>query len=115
MVYRDILKKLICDLGIEPLVKVDLPSFVEVTLRKKDDKMIVHILNYIIERKSHRLDTIEETVPLFDKPVSIRLDRKPSCVMLAPDMKELKINWDGLYATFTLNRISGYEIIEVTL
>jgi len=115
MVYRDIIKKLIYDLGIEPFVKADLPSFVEVTLRKKDNKMIVHILNYIIEHKSRRLDTIEETVPLFDKSFGIRLDRKPSCVMLAPNMTELPFDWDGLYATFTVNRIGGYEIIEITL
>jgi len=115
MVCRDILCKLIGDLGVEPLIKADLPTFAETTLRKKDNKIILHILNYIIERKCRRLDTIEETVPLFDRCIGIRLDQKPSCLKLAPGMKGLAFDWDGRYATFTLDKIGGYEIIEVTL
>ena len=114
MIYRDILSKLINDLGVEPLVKADLPSFAEVTLRKKDGRIILHILNYIIERKCRRLDTIEEVIPLFDRRVGVRLDRKPTSVKLAPGMKELAFDWDGRYVTFVLDKIEGYEIVEIT-
>jgi len=113
MVYRDILSRLLADLGVEPLVKADLPSFVEVTLRKKGGKTILHMLNYIIERKCRRLDTIEEMIPLYNRRVSIRLDKKPTSVKLAPDMKDIAFDWDGRYAAFVLDEIGGYEIIEV--
>ena len=112
MICRDILSQLIADLGVRPLIKADLPSFVETTLRRKGDNLVLHILNYIIERKCRRLDTIEETVPLYDRRVALRLDNKPSRLVLAPESKDLAFEWDGEYASFSLEKIEGYEIIE---
>ena len=115
MICRDILNQLMTELGVEPLIKADLPSFAETTLRKKDDKVILHILNYIIERKCRRLDTIEETIPLFNRECRLRLEKKPIGLKLVPEMKELAFEWDGKYITFSPEKIEGYEIIEVTL
>jgi hypothetical protein len=114
MICRDILEKMLDVLGVEPMIKADFPSFVETTLRKKDDKLILHILNYIIERKCRRLDTIEESIPLFDRSVAIRFDKKPACVKRVPSMEEISFDWDGRYATFILDKIEGYEIIELS-
>jgi len=115
MICRDILGKLILDLGVKPFIKTDLPSFAETTLRAKDGKLILHILNYIIERKGRRLDTIEESIPLYGRRIGIRLDGKPAALKLAPSMEGLDFDWDGEYAWFTPEKIGGYEIVEITL
>jgi len=113
MTYRDIIGKLICDLGVEPIVQADLPSFVETTVRTKGGSVIVHLLNYIIERKCRRLDTIEETVPLYNRTIRVKLDRAPARVTLVPAMKDVAFTWDGSRAAFTLDEIRGHEIIEI--
>ena len=115
MVYRDIVGRLMLDLGVAPYVCADLPSFVEATLRKKEGgALILHLLNYIIERKCHRLDTIEETIPLFNRAIRVRAQAAPSRVTLVPSMKKLAFNWDGRYVSFTLDEIRGHEIVEIS-
>ncbi|MCL2060548.1 MAG: beta-galactosidase trimerization domain-containing protein [Oscillospiraceae bacterium] len=113
MVYRDIIEQLIADLGVRPIVEADLPSFVEVTVRKKGDSTIVHLLNYIIERKSRRLDTIEETAPLYNRTLSVECPQRPARVTVVPDMKELALDYSDGRATFTMDIIRGHEIIEI--
>jgi hypothetical protein len=114
MLNRDILREVLNRLEIAPLIKADMPSFVETTLRKTDGTVILHILNYIIERKCRRLDTIEESVPLFNRRVAVRLDKKPSRVKLAPFMEAVDFKWDGRYAEFVLKKVGGYEIVEIS-
>jgi len=111
MVYRSILSQLILRIGIKPLVKADLPSFVEVTLRSRDTETVMHILNYIIEHKSHTLDTIEECIPLFHREIQVRFDNKPQSVSLLPASSEVPFEWSDGYVKFTLDVINGHEMI----
>ena len=113
MTYRDIVGKLIADLGVMPIVQADLPSFVEVTVRTKGENTIIHLLNYIIERKSRRLDTIEESIPLYNRKIRVALNKQPSNVTLVPSCKSVDFAWDGRAAEFTLAEIGGHEMIEI--
>ena len=75
-----IVKKAIEMLMDKPLIKTDLSSTAEVTLRKQDDSYIVHMLNYIPIRKSKQMDIIEEVLPMYNKSISVKCDKKPSKV-----------------------------------
>jgi len=111
--YREIISRLILGAGIKPLIATDLPSFAETTLRRKGSQTILHILNYIIEHKSHTLDTIEETLPLYGRHVSVRLPVKPARAFLAPEKREIGFAWDDEYARFEPERIGGHEMIVI--
>ena len=113
MVYRDIIERLIRDLGVTPIVEAALPSFVEATVRAKGDSMIVHLLNYIIERKCRRLDTIEETVPLYGRTLKVKTGRRPVRVTQVPAMKEIGFEYDGSSVIFTPDEIGGHEMYEI--
>jgi len=113
MICRDIVKQLIITLGVEPMIKTSLPSFAETTLRKKGDNFVLHILNYIVERKSRRLDTIEESIPLYGAGINVRTGREPSAVFIAPGMEKIPFTYAAPYTAFTLEKIGGYEIVEI--
>jgi len=113
MVLRQIIKELLAKLAIRPMVEAQLPSFNEVTVRKLADTYVIHILNYIIERKGHMLDTIEEMVPLHNRPVRVTLDAKPKSVRRWADDTELPFEWDGERVRFVVPEILGHEMILI--
>jgi hypothetical protein len=115
MAYRDIIEKLIGDLGVKPIVEARLPSFTEVTVRDKGDSTIVHLLSYVIERKCRGLDTIEESIPLYDKRMYVRTRKRPVRVTLVPAMTDLEFEYDGEGVRFTIQEMKGHEMIEIAM
>jgi hypothetical protein len=110
-IYKDIIKTCIDLLLDKPLVKSDLPTTVEVTLRKQGARHIVHILNYIIQKKCRSIDIIEEKLPLYNQKIEVRVNAKLGKVYLAPQMKELKFIYDGGYMRTVIPEINGHQII----
>jgi len=116
-VYKEIVANLIEQLGIEPQVKANIPSFVEITTRSKDQYFIVHILNYIIEHKSRTIDTIEEMVPLFNRHMSVKLPERPVRIFIFDSDQQIEndldYSWDGERALFELQEIDGHTMVII--
>lgn len=114
-VYKDILNNLIERLLLKPLVRSDLPAYAEVTVRKLKRSLIVHILNYLVQRKCKQLDTIEEMVPLYDRNIRIRTYVKPLEVRLVPQDIPLPFTYDDGYTSIMIERLYGWTLLEVIL
>jgi hypothetical protein len=112
-VYKDILKRCIENLLDEPLVLADLPSTAEITLRKQNNRYILHVLNYIIQRKCKELDTIEEKWPLYHQCFKVRTEKVPQKIYLAPQLAGLDFRHDGVYAEFEVPEICGHQMIVI--
>lgn len=117
MVYRDIVEDLIGKLGVEPQVRAEVPSYVEITTRTLNQYLVIHILNYIIEHKSRTIDTIEEIAPLYHRHLSVRLAARPVHIYEydADQQAErsLDFTWDGYRATIELPEIHGHTMVIV--
>lgn len=113
MTHREIIKVLLGYLLPEPLVKTDLPAISEMTVRKQEENYIVHILNYVLQKKSKRLEIIEDQYTVVDKVLKVRLDKCPESVVMVPANKELTFTYEDGYAVIELPMISGHTIIEI--
>ncbi len=110
-VYRDIVTHLVDALAGAPLVATDLPTTAEITLRSRDDDLILHVLHYIIQRKCRALETVEEAIPLFDRSFRVRTPVSPRRVVMVPQGDELPFRWmDGL-CSFALPKLDGHQVI----
>ena len=82
--YRLLVRNVIDRLLPEPMLRVDAPTSTETSVTRQGKRTIVHLLQYAPERRTEKLDLIEDIVPLFDVPLSLKLDRGPKKVYLAP-------------------------------
>lgn len=116
-VYKDILCDLIKRLVKRPLVKAELPTFVEVTLRKNMDhstpSTIVHMLTYIIQRKCKQLDTIEEYATIYQPKMQIRVEHKPLSVRIIPQQKDISFSYEDGYVMFQPPCVCGRLMLEI--
>lgn len=69
----------------EPLLRVDAPTSTEATVTKQKSRTIVHLLQYCPERRTKSLDLVEDIVPIFNVPLSLKSEKKPKRVYSAPD------------------------------
>jgi len=115
-VYKDIIGHLITMLIDKPFVRSDLPANAEVIIRENiygRRSTIVHILNYIIQRKCQSLDTIEDVIPMYSKHLEIRCKTCPSAVYVLPQMEKLDFTFDSDYAAFIVPEIKGHTMLEI--
>ena len=99
----------------EQLVTLNAPPCVDMTIRKKEDKLIVHFLNrnsaYPMNLYSGVSEEIEAAGPLA---LSVRMAERPKNVRLAPDTPGLRWNWENgiLRAEIESLRVHNALVIE---
>jgi hypothetical protein len=107
LLVRNCIDKLMPD----PVVKVGAPSTAEVTLTEQPGRKIVHLLHYPAERRGLDLDVVEDIIPLFDIPVSLRLSENPRQVYLAPGLQALDVKYGNGYASVTVPKVVGHAMV----
>ena len=94
-----------------PLVRApEAPSVLETTVLRKGAATIVHLLSFVRERRGD-LDIVEDALPLLDLPISIRMDRPPKRVELAPHGERLDHEYRDGYATVRLTLRDGHGML----
>ena len=115
--HKQMLKACIDALLPRPLIRCQLPTTAEITLRRQSNRIIAHMLHYIIQRKSRTIDLVEEKIPLHNQEIAIRLEKAPSKVYLAlrgatPEQGlELPFEYCDGYARFVVPVIDGHEMV----
>ena len=92
------------------MVEVDGPSTMEVTVMKQGRRTVVHMLQFVAERRTN-LDIVEDVVPLYDVPVSLALKRKPGKVYLAPSGREVEFDFADGCANLVVPEIEGHQMV----
>lgn len=113
-IHREIIRRCIRQLLPDLLVETELPTITEMTVRDNGKAYIIHLLNYVIQKKSKRLDLIEEEYPVIGGKISIRTERRPKRIVLQPEGTELSFEYKKGYAEVQLPVVSGHTMIEVT-
>ncbi len=102
---------LVNELFPEPLVEVLSSPFVDVSLRKLNGTLQVHLVN---TSGDHRNTPIIDSIdPVTDIEVALRLPDKPSRIVCQPEGKELRFKYKGGKAIFKVPSLEIYSIIEV--
>jgi hypothetical protein len=111
--YRLLVRNIIERLMPQPLLRVDAPTTTEATItrQRKLGRTIVHLLQYAPERRTEKLDLIEDIVPLYDVPLSLKLSKAPKKVYLAPSMKEVAFEYLAGHVNLRVPEVHGHAMI----
>jgi hypothetical protein len=109
--YRLLVQNILNRLLPEPLLRVTAPTAVEATVMRQDRRTIVHLLNYAPERRAKDIDIVEDIVPLYNVPVSLRMDRRPKFVSLAPTGEALSFTVHGNRVEVVLPKLPGHAMV----
>ena len=93
------------------LVKTTLPFTAEITLRKQENKTILHMLHYIAERKSRKMDIVDSKIPLYNINVEVKQSEAPQKVYLAPAGKEIPFTFENGYVKVMIPEINGHTML----
>ena len=110
-VYKDLVRNAVGALLPEPLVRAGLPSAGEVTLLAQGRRLVCHLLYYTPQRRSARIDIVEDVVPLYDVPLAVRAGFVPQRVYLAPQGQELAFEQDGAYLRCRVPLVRGHQLV----
>jgi hypothetical protein len=108
---RLLVRNLIDRLLPKPLLRVDAPTSTEATVMRQLNRTIVHLLQYCPERRTKTLDLVEDIVPLFDVPLSLKVSKKPKRVYSAPDEEEIPFDYAGGRVNLLVPEVSGHAMI----
>ena len=101
----------------EPALRVEAPSTLQASLNVQpaQNRQIVHLLHYIPERRGREFDIIEDVVPIFGVPVSVRVGGPVSGVKLAPQGVPVQVHVADGRVEFLIPRIDGHQMVEIVL
>ena len=71
----------------------------------------MHVLYYPAERRTEKLDLIEDVVPLFDVPMSLKLDRAPKTVYSAPDETPVPFEYLAGRVNLRIPEVRGHAMV----
>ncbi len=99
-----------------PLVRHNGPSTLRATLNAQpaEDRLVVHLLHYIPERRSQFIDVIEDVIPLYDVAIEVKVDRPVSYIHCVPQHCVLPFRQNGDdIVKFVVPEINGHLMLEI--
>jgi len=109
--YRLLVRNLLDRLLPEPLLRVDAPSATETSVTRQGKRTIVHVLYYSPERRTEKLDLIEDVVPLFEVPMSLKLGRAPKKVYVAPQATPIPFEYLAGRVNLRVPEVRGHAMV----
>ncbi len=98
----------------QPLVRHGGPSTLFVTLNEQAaaGRQVLHLLHYIPERRGTQFDVIEDVLPLYDVPVSVRVPRAVASVV-AVGSTALPFTAVGDRINLIVPEVMGHQMVEI--
>ena len=100
----------------EPLVRHSGPSTLNVALneQKAQQRLVLHALHYIPERRGVDFDVIEDIIPLYNVSFSVQVGgRTVASVACVPDGTALAFEQKDGRVEFVLPALNGRQMIEI--
>ncbi len=109
--YRILLNNCIELLLPCPIIKDEGPSKLETTVVRKDNTLIIHLISFYPERRAENLDIVEDAFPIVDMPISVKAEKEPERVYLAPKEKDLKYEYRDGYVHTRVTVLDGHALL----
>lgn len=102
-------------LGDAKTLTTDLPAQGIVTLMEQESegRLVNHILYASPVRRGNGIEVIEDIVPINDVNVSLRLERAPERVYLAPEGTDIPYRYGNGVLSYTLDRLSLHSMVII--
>lgn len=99
----------------KPVVEVDAPPTVDVSLRRKNGKMLLHLANCTAMQVASDYATSDFVPVVGPLRVSISMPKKPTRVTLEPEGRALAGQWKNGVWTGTVDRLHVHSIVAFTV
>ena len=109
--YRLLVRNILDLLLPEPLLRVEAPTSTETSVMRQGRRTIVHLLQYCPERRGENLDLVEDVVPLYDVPLSLKLPRRPRRAYLAPRETPVEFTYAAGRADVLVPEVEGHAMV----
>jgi hypothetical protein len=109
--YRLLVRNLLERLLPDPLLRVAAPTTTETGVQRQGRRTIVHLLQYPAERRTEKLDRVEDIVPLYDVPLSLKLPKAPKRVYMAPDETPVEFEYLAGRVNLRVPEIRGHAML----
>ena len=99
----------------DPLVKTDAPSTAIITLNQQHqhNRLVLHLLHYIPERRAQEFDIIEDIIPLHNVSVELRLPKNVKHVQIVPEQTIIEHHYDSGVVRFVVPQVRGHQMVEI--
>jgi hypothetical protein len=99
----------------DPVVQIEGPSTLIAALNRQpaENRLVLHLLHYIPERRGQAFDVIEDVLPVYGLPVSVKIESRVKGVRLVPQGKALPFAEEGGRVRFTVPEMRGYQMVEI--
>lgn len=95
----------------EALLRVEAPTTTETTVMRQGKRTIVHLLQYAPERRTEKLDIVEDIVPLFDVPLSLKLEKAPKKAYIAPEQTPVPFEYSDGRVNLRVPAVHGHAMV----
>ncbi len=97
----------------EPMVEVTGSLYVDLTLSRKDGKLLVHLVNTAGPHSDADVYVYDEVMPVGPLTVRVRLPEAPNSVSLEPGGRARSTSYVGGVLSMTIDRVEIYDIIVI--
>ncbi len=100
----------------ERLVTYQGPSTLEVVLeeQKQESRQVLHFLHYIPQKRAEYLDILEDVIPLYQIPVSVKEnDKKITSIKVVPEGREVPFVREEGRVVFQVPEVKGHTMLEM--
>lgn len=101
----------------EPIVRHSGPSTMIVTINEQVEynRLVLHLLHYIPERRSNDIDIIEDVIPLYNVKLSIRMNSEVKTITCVPKGQNIAFEVKKGRVEFTVPEINGHQMVALQM
>jgi hypothetical protein len=112
-VYKTLVAQILERLLPEPLVRVQAPSAMEVSINRQASpkRLIAHLVNFQPQRRHIAVEWIEDIYPVRDIRMAVRTGTEPKAVYLAPQKEALPFRMNGARCEISVPEVKAHQMV----
>jgi hypothetical protein len=112
-IIRKLLSENMKQLFPEPMVELNGSPCVDVSIRKKDNRLLIHLANTAGMQVSPQYAIIDFIPSLDQMELIVRIDKRPKRVWLVPEDYELKTHWADGKLSIIIPKLGIHSVVVI--
>ncbi|MCD6564257.1 MAG: alpha-L-fucosidase [Thermoproteales archaeon] len=96
-----------------PKVKVNAPPYLDVVLRKKDNKLLIHLINLSRKQTSPNYSLIDHIPPIGPINIKVKMSKTPRNIYIVPSNEELNYTSENNELKLNISKIKIHSIVVI--
>jgi hypothetical protein len=110
---RNLLKQVINGIFPHPMVELESPPCVDMAIRKKNGRLLIHLTNTAGMQISNNYTIIDFIPTISPVKLKIRTENKPASVSIVPEDVVIDINWHNQLTLVTIPKLYIHNVVVI--